>query len=144
MEIAMGLFGNKKSMQDRQADAMQKAEKIVQGKGLTGKMTKAFMGSEFTNAMQGAMASANQAQQAAQLRAAGVPTETATVVQVQDTGQTINDNPNVVLLLDLGGRQVTITTLVSRLEIPRTGDNVLVVREPQTGTMLYAGLAPRA
>ncbi|RMI27806.1 hypothetical protein EBN03_32690 [Nocardia stercoris] len=140
----MGLFGNKKSMQDRQADAMQKAEKIVQGKGLTGKMTKAFMGSEFTNAMQGAMASANQAQQAAQLRAAGVPTETATVVQVQDTGQTINDNPNVVLLLDLGGRQVTITTLVSRLEIPRTGDNVLVVREPQTGTMLYAGLAPRA
>ncbi|MFJ9371523.1 hypothetical protein ACIRRA_45010 [Nocardia sp. NPDC101769] len=138
----MGLFGNKKSMQDRQAEAMQKAEKIMQGKGLTGKMTKAFMGSEFTNAMQGAMASANQAQQAAELRAAGVPTETATVVQVQDTGQTINDNPNVVLLLDLGGQQVKITTLVSRLEIPRTGDNVLVLREPQTGTMMYAGLAP--
>jgi hypothetical protein len=77
------------------------------------------------------------------LRAAGVPTENATVVQVQDTGQTINENPNVVLVLELNGRQTTITTLVSRLEIPRAGDAVLVVREPQSGALLYAGFAPR-
>lgn len=139
----MGLF-KRKSMQERQADAMQSADKIAQGKGFTGKMAKAFMGSEFTNAMQGAMASANSAQQAAALRAAGAPTETATVLQIQDTGQTINDNPNVVLVLDLGGTQLPLTTLVSRLEIPRAGDEVLVVRDPQSGALLYAGLAPRA
>jgi hypothetical protein len=141
--MSVGLFNNKKSMQERQADAMKMADKVVQGKGFSGKMAKAFMGSEFTNAMQGAMASANQAQQAAALRAAGIPTQTATVIQVQDTGQTINDNPNVVLVLELDGAQTTITTLVSRLEIPRAGDAVLVVREPQAGALLYAGLAPR-
>ncbi|WP_147471510.1 hypothetical protein [Nocardia stercoris] len=130
-------------MAERQADAMQQADRIVKGKGFTGKLTKAVMGSEFTNAMQGAMNSANQAQQVQGLLASGVPTETATVVQVQDTGQTINDNPNVVLVLDLGGSQTSITTLVSRLEIPRAGDAVLIVREPQSGALLYAGLAPR-
>jgi hypothetical protein len=56
----MGLF-NRKSMQERRADAMQMADKIVQGKGLSGKMAKAFMGSEVTSAMRGALASANQA-----------------------------------------------------------------------------------
>lgn len=139
----MGLF-NRKSQAERQQDAMKMAQDIGQGKGFYGKMTKAFMGSEVTDQIAQAASSMNQAQHVAGLRAAGAPTETATVLAVQDTGQTINDNPHVVLTIELGGAQTALATLVSRLEIPRTGEQVLVVRDPQTGALLYAGLAPRA
>lgn len=138
----MGLF-NRKSPQERQEEALQMADDIAAGKGLMGKMTKAFMGSEFTNAMQQATSSIHQAEHVAALRAAGLPTETATVTGLQDTGQTINDNPSVVLTLDLGGQPTAIRALISRLEIPRVGEQVLVVRDPQSGGVLYAGLAPR-
>lgn len=139
----MGLF-SRKTQQERQAEAMQMADDIAQGRGLMGKMTQAFIGREATEAMQGATISMHQAEYVARLRATGAPTETATVLALQDTGQTINDNPNIVLTLDLSGQQIAIATLVSRLEIPRTGEQVLVLRDPQTGNLLYAGLAPRA
>ncbi|MGF6823185.1 hypothetical protein M2317_002096 [Microbacterium sp. ZKA21] len=139
----MGLF-SRKTQEERQTEAMRMADDIAQGRGLMGKMTQAFMGREFTEAMQGATNSLHQAEYVAQLRALGTPTETATVLALQDTGQTINDNPNIVLTLDLSGQQVAIAALVSRLEIPRAGEQVLVLRDPQTGGLLYAGLAPRA
>lgn len=139
----MGLF-NRKSMEQRQQDAMKMAEDIGQGKGFYGKMTKAFMGSEVTDQIAQATSSMHQADHVATLRAQGVPTETATVLGLQDTGQTINDNPNIVLTIDLAGTPTAIATLVSRLEIPRVGEQVLVVRDPQTGALLYAGLAPRS
>lgn len=140
----MGLFNiTGKSMQKRQEDAMKMADDISEGRGLVGKMSKAFMGAEFTDAMKQATSSLHQAENATALRAQGVPTETATVLALQDTGQTINDNPNIVLTLELAGASVALSTLVSRLEIPRVGEQVLVVREPQTGNLLYAGLAPR-
>ncbi|MFB7251633.1 hypothetical protein [Microbacterium sp. NPDC056234] len=139
----MGLF-NRKSQEQRQAEAMQMADDIAQGRGLMGKMTQAFMGREFTEAMQGATNSLHRAEYVARLRATGAPTEAATVLALQDTGQTINDDPSIVLTLDLNGQQMAIAALVSRLEIPRVGEQVLVLREPQTGDLLYAGLAPRA
>lgn len=139
----MGLF-SRKTQEERQTEAMRMADDIAQGRGLMGKMTQAFMGREFTEAMQGATNSLHQAEYVAQLRATGAPTETATVLALQDTGQTINDNPSIVLTLDLNGQQIAIAALVSRLEIPRTGEQVLVLRDPQTGNLLYAGLAPRA
>lgn len=139
----MGLF-SRKTQQERQAEAMQMADDIAQGRGVMGTMAQAFMGRDFTEAMQGVTNSMHQSEYVAQLRASGAPTETATVLTLQDTGQTINDNPNIVLTLDLGGQQVAIAALVSRLEIPRAGEQVLVLRDPQTGSLLYAGLAPRA
>lgn len=138
----MGLF-IRKSMQERQADAMKIAEDVGQGKGFYGRITKALMGSEFTEQVAQMSNSMNQAGEAAALRAQGAPTEAATVLAIQDTGQTINDNPNIILTIDLGGTPTAIATLVSRLEIPRVGEQVLVLREPQTGTLMYAGLAPR-
>lgn len=137
----MGLF-NRSTAQD-QADAMRMAEDIVQGKGLMGKMGKAFLGPQATAALQSATASVQHAGQAAALRAAGVPARAAIVVNLSDTGQTVNGDPNVQLLLDLDGQRVTLITLLSRLEIPRIGEQVLVITNPQTGTLLYAGLAPR-
>ncbi|GAB3600614.1 hypothetical protein [Microbacterium tumbae] len=139
----MGLF-NRKSPQERQDDAIRMADDIAQGKGFTGKLTQAFMGRDFTEAMQGAMGSLHQAEHVERLRASGVPTETATVVGLQDTGQTVNDNPSIVLTLDVAGEQLAIAALVSRLAIPRVGEQVLVLRDPQSGGLLYAGLAPRA
>ncbi|WP_206476244.1 hypothetical protein [Microbacterium sp. KRD172] len=53
-------------------------------------------------------------------------------------------SPHVILHLDVAGQAAAIATLVSRLEIPRTGDQVLVMRDPQSGNLLYAGLAPRS
>lgn len=139
----MGLF-NRKSSQDRQEEALQMADDIAAGRGFMGKMTKAFMGSEFTEAMQQATTSIHQAEHVAALRAAGVPTQPATVLGLQDTGQTINDNPHIVLTLQLGAQAVAVQALVSRLEIPRVGEQVQVMNDPQTGGLLYAGLAPRA
>jgi len=136
----MGLF-NRKSPQDRQEEAMQMADDIAAGRGFMGKMTKAFMGGEFTEAMHRATSSIHQAEQVAALRAAGIPTQTATVLGLQDTGQTINDNPSVVLTIQVGAQAVAIQALVSRLEIPRVGDQVQVLTDPQTGSLLYAGLA---
>ncbi|MBW8762908.1 MAG: hypothetical protein JF592_10025 [Microbacterium sp.] len=138
----MGLF-NRKSAQERQEEAMQMADDIAAGRGFMGKMTKAFMGLEFTEAMQQATSSIHQAEHVAALRAAGVPTQPATVLGMQDTGQTINDNPSIVLTLQVGDQAVAIHALVSRLEIPRVGEQVQVLADPQTGSLLYAGMAAR-
>jgi hypothetical protein len=138
----MGLF-NRKSAQERQEEAMQMADDIAAGRGFMGKMTKAFMGAEFTDAMQQATSSLHQAEHVAALRAAGVPTQPATVLGMQDTGQTINDNPSIVLTLQVGDQATAIQALVSRLEIPRVGEQVQVLTDPQTGALLYAGLAAR-
>lgn len=119
------------------------ADDIAAGRGFIGKMTKAFLGSEFTASMQQATASIHQAEHVTTLRAAGVPTRAATVLALQDTGQTVNDNPSIVLTLQIGDQATAVAALVSRLEIPRVGERVLVMSDPQTGGLLYAGLALR-
>lgn len=139
----MGLF-NRKSMEQRQAEAMQTAEKIGQGKGFVGKLTKMTMGSQFTESVGNAMNSARSGEQFAALAQAGVPTQQATVTQVADTGGSVNGNPIVVLVLDLAGQPTQLQTMVSRLQIPRPGDQVLVVQDPSNGQLLYGGLAAGA
>lgn len=60
-----------------------------------------------------------------------------TVVSVQDTGMTINDNPRVKMIFRVepldGGPAVDLekTTTVSRVEIPRQGDRYPVWFDPQ-------------
>jgi len=67
----------------------------------------------------------------AQLVATGAPA-TATVTNVQDTGITINDNPQVVLTVRIeptDGRppyDSTMSRTVSRVAIPRVGDRMAV------------------
>jgi hypothetical protein len=59
-----------------------------------------------------------------------------TITSVSDTGMTINDNPRVALTLqvqpDNGGPafQVAQTSTVSRIAIPRQGDQVVVWYDP--------------
>ena len=71
-----------------------------------------------------------------------------TVVSVQDTGTTINDNPRVKMTFrvePIDGSpafDAEKKTTVSRVEIPRQGDRYPVWYDPQdTGTWAYATIA---
>jgi hypothetical protein len=72
-----------------------------------------------------------------------------TVVQVQDTGMTVNDNPRVKMIfrvepLDGGGAfDAQKTTTVSRVEIPRQGDRYPIWYDPSdpAKTWAYATVA---
>jgi hypothetical protein len=144
----MGLFGNnKKSQEERTEDAMKHAEDLVGGKGLTGKLTKGFMGKEFTDRMGEGLQAARDAQAAVAVNAAaaasGVPGIKATVTALTDTGKLINYDPVVVLGATLeDGQALEMETLVSKLQIPRVGDSITLIPNPaQPGTYVYGGLA---
>src|SRR3954447_20888634 len=71
-----------------------------------------------------------------------------TVVQVQDTGMTVNDNPRIKMTFrvePLDGApafDTTKTTTVSRVEIPRQGDRYPVWYDAQdTSKWMYATVA---
>src|SRR5213075_3177958 len=71
-----------------------------------------------------------------------------TVVQVQDTGMTVNDNPRIKMTFrvePLDGTpafDTTKTTTVSRVQIPRQGDRYPVWYDPQdTSKWMYATIA---
>ena len=72
-----------------------------------------------------------------------------TVISVQDTGMTVNDNPRVKMTFrvePLDGSppfDAQKTTTVSRVEIPRQGDRYPVWYDPQepAGTWAYATVA---
>ncbi|MFC7877013.1 hypothetical protein [Isoptericola sp. NPDC057391] len=140
----MGLFGRRKSDEERVEDAMRTAERIGQGRGLTGGLTRLVIGAENAGKIRDAV-EATRTGQAAMAGPAVVPAgsdlRTATVVAISDTGQTVNGNPIVILELGLEGRSVTLRTMVSRLQVPRAGGTVHVMRNPADGALLYGGLA---
>lgn len=80
----------------------------------------------------------------AQLVAEGHPAARASVTALADTGQSINDNPVLDLSLSVDGTAVSMRSLVSRIQIPRVGEEVFVVRNPHDGQLVYVGPAPRA
>lgn len=137
----MALFGRKKTDEERLEDAMRTAERIGQGRGLAGGLTRLMGGSEVTGKIKDAMEAARSGQAGMAAMQAGAPVRTASVSAVADTGQTINDNPVVELTLDLDGQTTTLRTIVSRLQIPRPGDHVNVLENPAGGAPLYGGLA---
>jgi hypothetical protein len=144
----MGLFGkDKRSDEERTEDAMQQAEKLVGGKGIMGKVTKGFMGSDFTDKMSEGLQAGRDAQAAVAANAAaaasGVPGVKATVTSLADTGKLINYDPVVALGATLeDGQVLQMETLVSKLQIPRVGDSITLIPNPaQPGTYVYGGLA---
>ena len=79
---------------------------------------------------------------AAQLAAIGYPASKVQVLSVTDTGRLIDYDPVVDIVVDLDGTPVAMQTLVSKLLIPRQGDTVVVMNNPQApGSYLYGGLA---
>jgi hypothetical protein len=74
--------------------------------------------------------------------AAGAPTTPAVVVSIADTGKLVNFDPVVDLVLQPSGAadHVALQTIVSKLRIPRVGDQVLLIADPgRPGGYLYAG-----
>lgn len=61
---------------------------------------------------------------------------TATILSVQDTGLTVNNNPYIKVTVQIKpGIQATFQTMSSRVFIPRPGDNIEVIYDPADPTV---------
>ena len=135
----MGIFGRRNSREERAAEI---AGQVASGKGFYGRTTRAFLGNEDFARVQQSVGAYNSGLGVQQLLAAGAPTTTAVVVSIADTGQLVNHDPVVDLVVQPAGStdRITLHTIVSKLRIPRAGDQVLLVADPaQPGAYLYAG-----
>ena len=134
------MFGNKKNRAER---GMEIANKVASGKGFYGRMTKAFVGAEDFGRLQGAIGAMNTGIDVQAMVAAGMPTVPGTVVSIVDTGQLVNFDPIVDLVVQLGDEsRVPLRTIVSKLRVPRAGEEVRLLADPrQPGAYLYAGVA---
>ena len=140
----MGLFGKRRDPAER---GLEIANKVASGKGFYGRATKAFVGGENFARIQQSVHTLNEAIDVRQLIAAGAPTTRAVVTAIADTGGLINFDPVVDLVVQLRdtGVPLQLRTVVSKLAIPRTGDEVLLVADPRNpNAFLYAGVAPDA
>ncbi|MGH8777888.1 hypothetical protein [Paraburkholderia sp.] len=147
------MFGIGKKIQD----AIKKAETDPVGamedhkkslnSGLTGLMTKTFMGKGFVDKMNGVMDMGQNALAGQQERLKLIQTGldgTADILSVQDTGATVNDSPVVVIHMTVSPANgtpydVNIQTMVSRIAVPRVGDKVKVkyaAEDPQQVAIL--------
>ncbi len=135
----MGIFGRRKSREERAAEI---ASEVASGKGFYGRTTRAFLGeSDFAKVRQ-SIGAYNSGLDVQQLLAAGAETIPATVVSIGDTGKLVNFDPVVDLVLQPPGAadRFTLQTIVSKLRIPRPGDQVLLIADPaRPGGYLYAG-----
>ncbi len=133
-------FGKKQEKDPQKA--LDNAEKTL-NTGLTGGLTRAFMGKDFVNDMNTAM---NQGQAAMDgikqqqwLVQSGLDA-TADVVSITDTGALVNMNPVVVLNLKvqpaIGGPVFDTAgqTMVSKIAIPRVGDKIKIKYNPADPT----------
>jgi hypothetical protein len=136
----MGLFGNRR---DRAERGLEIANKVASGKGFYGRMTKAFVGQEDFARIQGAVGAVNTGIDVQAMVAMGAPTVPATVVSLADTGQLVNFDPIVDLVVQLADEsRIALRTIVSKVGIPRAGDEVRLIADPrQPGAYLYAGTA---
>ncbi|GHC73111.1 hypothetical protein [Streptomyces flavofungini] len=136
----MGLFGKRRTREERAAEI---AGKVAGGKGFYGRTTRAFLGGEDFAKVQQSIGAHNSAVHARQLLAMGAPTLPAVVVSITDTGKLVNFDPIVDLVLQPSGtdtERIALQTIVSKLRIPRTGDQVLLIADPaRPGGYLYAG-----
>lgn len=136
----MGIFGKGKSREEKAAKI---AEQVADGKGFYGRMTRAALGGQDYARLQQTMGAYNSVAAVGQLLAAGAPTTPATVVSISDTGKMVNYDPVVDLVVRPAGDTadpVALQTIVSKLRIPRVGDQILLIADPANpGGYLYAG-----
>ncbi|MBP1991925.1 hypothetical protein [Paenibacillus eucommiae] len=132
-------FGKKKKPQD----ALKQADNLM-NKGLTGLLMKSTVSKEHRDRINQSLETAKQAQMAS---SGSVPlSATAIVVSVADTGKLINFDPIVVLVLDViendgSTYRKTLETLVSKIQIPRSGDRVGLGHNPANPSeLMYMGL----
>ncbi len=131
------MFNFGKKIEKDPQKALDNAKKTMNS-GITGGLTKAFMGKDFVNDMNSAMnqgqAALDGLQQQQWLAQNGLDA-TAEVVMVQDTGATVNMNPVVLLQMKVTPVagvpfDVTTQTMVSRIAVPRAGDKIKIKYNP--------------
>lgn len=136
----MGLFGNRKSREER---GFELANKVASGKGFYGRLTKGFLGDEHFSRLQAAVGALNNGADVQAMIDAGAPTVPAVVVSIEDTRQLVNFDPVVDMVVQFADEsRVALRTLVSKLHIPRVGESVRLVADPRLpGAYLYVGPA---
>jgi hypothetical protein len=130
-----------KAMQKAQADPAGAIadQKQALNSGMTGFMTKAFMGKDFVNRINGVMDMGQDAFAGQQDRLKLIQTGldgTANILAVQDSGATVNGNPVVEIDMNVtpdNGEPYAahLKTMVSRIAVPRVGDTVKIKYEPE-------------
>ena len=130
-------FGKKKEDETPQ-EALDNARKTMNS-GLSGGLTKAFMGKGFVDKMNNAMdqgqAAINMQNSGQWLLQAGLDAS-AEVISIEDTGRLINFNPVVKLNLKvtpgmgMPAFQTVGETMVSKIAIPRKGETVKIKYSP--------------
>ena len=124
----------KKNMEEDPQKALDKGRDSL-NKGITGGLTKAFMGQEFVDRMNGAIDQGQAAidmQKSGQYLAASGMEATAEVVAIEDTGALINMNPVVKLTLKvtpamgMPAFETAGESVVSKIAIPRKGDTIKI------------------
>ena len=131
------MFNFGKKIEKDPQKALDNAKKTMNS-GITGGLTKAFMGKDFVNDMNGAMnqgqAALDGLQQQQWLAQNGLEAS-ADVIMVTDTGATVNMNPVVVIQMKVTPAagapfDVTTQTMVSRIAVPRAGDKIKIKYNP--------------
>jgi len=134
-------FGKKKT--DDPKEALDKADKTI-NKGLTGFMTKTFMGKDFVDKANAGLDMAKQYSdydgKHAQLMQTGL-SGTAEVLTIADTGALVNYNPVVKMRLKVQPQygvefETEVQTAVSKIAIPRIGDKLNIKYNPANITEL--------
>ncbi len=129
-------FGKKKDDDDPQK-ALDNAKKTLNS-GITGGLTKAFMGKDFVdkanNAMNAGQAALDMQKSGYWLAQSGMPA-TAEVVSIEDTGKLINMNPVVKMKLKVTPQmgvpfETMGESMVSKIAIPRKGETVNIKYNP--------------
>jgi hypothetical protein len=127
------MFGFGKKIEKDPKKALENADKTLNS-GLTGGLTKMFMGKDFVNEMNKGIEAGKQAvdgmQQGQMLAQYGLE-GAAEVLAIADTGTLINFNPVVKLTLKVtpayGAEfETTGQTMVSKIAIPRVGDKIKI------------------
>jgi hypothetical protein len=127
------MFGFGKKIEKDPKKALENADKTL-NTGLTGGLTKLFMGKDFVNEMNQSIEKGKEAidgmQQGQMIAQYGMEAE-AEVLSIEDTSQMINFNPVVKLKLKVtpgyGAEFETAgQTMVSKIAIPRVGDKIKI------------------
>jgi hypothetical protein len=128
----------KKNMDKSPDEALQDGRKALNS-GISGGLTKAFLGQEFVDKMNSTMDKGQAAidmQKSGNMLAMTGMEASANVVSIEDTGTEINGNPVVKLSLKVTptmGMPAFDTAgqiMVSKIAIPRKGDTIKIKYNP--------------
>jgi hypothetical protein len=137
------MFGFGKKIEQDPKKALENADKTL-NTGLTGALTKTFMGKDFMNKMNQSLDmgknAINSVEMAQNLAQTGMEAN-AEVLSIEDTGMLVNYNPVVRLGLKVepsygSGFETTGQSMVSKIAIPRVGDKIKIKYNPADPTQL--------